>query len=247
MILALSSMQRFLGIIDISVIVLFLVAILIGSLVGFFKVILKIANVVCGFIFSLVFAERFSRFIGIFIRKPIYNHFYDKVANSKALSSVDESGDAKEQLAEVLSNYGLPKMLAKFISKYYSPSDASDVKHAICNSMASGITKVILTVIAFFILWIGLTIIFFILKKTIDRLRKNEGFKWFDGIMGALLMMFIFFIVIEIVFYIFTFVDSGKVYNFFRLDMRLGTHKGMPLARWFYEKNLIIAFMDMFF
>lgn len=247
MIFALASIQRFIGIMDISVIILFLVAILIGALIGFFKVILKIANVLCGFIFSLVFAERFSRFLGLFLRKPIYNHFYSKVSNSSALSGVDETGDAKEQLADVLSNYGLPKVLSKFISKYYSPSDASNVKHAICNSMASGITKVILTVLAFFILWIGLTIIFFILKKTIDGLRKNEGFRWFDGIMGSILMVFIFFVIIEIIFFVFTFADSGKIYNFFELDMRLGSHKGFPLARWFYEKNLVKAFMDMFF
>lgn len=247
MIMAISTMQKFIGIFDISIIILFLIAILIGILVGFFRMVIKVANVLCGFIFSLVFASKFSKVIGIFIRKPIYKHYYNKVASSKALSSIDETGDAQAEFVKALDNYNLPHAISKFIAKHYAPDNAADIKDSICSSIASGITKVILTVIAFFILWIGLSILFFILRKMVDGFRENKGFRIVDGTLGVILALLLCFVLVELLMYGFTYADSGKLYNFLSRDMRLETHKGIPIARWFYNKNLVRGFMDMIF
>lgn len=246
MVLGLEQMQKYIGVFDLTIIGIFILMLLFGALIGFFRIALKVANTLCGFIFSVVFASKFANVLGWFFRKPLYNHYYKKIAASKALSETT-SDNPQEALAEVLHNYGLPKMFAKYIANRYPADGASDVKESICNSFANGITKVILTIMAFFVLWIGLSIIFFIFKKLIEKFRENHSFKVFDGILGAILGLILAFVIVEIMMFTIDKVASGSFAEFVARDLRIEKSNGFPLARWFVEKNLISAFIDMFF
>lgn len=248
MLLSLISMQKYIGVFDLIIIGLLLVFLAIGILVGFFRIALKVANFVFGFFFSAVFASKFATFLGVFIRKPIYKHFYAKVGASKAMSSITEGMTANEALADVLKNYGLQKSIANYIAKNFKFKEADDVRHAICSAMASGITRFILIIISFFVLWIGLSVLFFFVRKFIVDLRENTGFKVFDGILGAILAIFLWFIFTEIMMFVVSLSSvNNSVALFVGRDMRLSTYRGFGLARWFYNKNLLKAFWDMIF
>ena len=242
------SLRDFIGYLDIAVILLLILSLIIGFLVGFARIVIKIANWVCGILISLIFCSRFAKVLGLLFRKPIYNHFYNKVSSSETIQNITSETTAQEGLQSALHDLGLPSWLAKFISKSFSGEAIGDVADTICDTIAKGITNAILMIMSFLILWIGISIIILLIKLHIEDLRENRGFRIVDGIFGSILGIIIMFMTLEIIFYIFTLADASDSFmNFLNIDMRLESGKGFGLARWFYKRNFIKAFLDLFF
>ena len=242
------SMQSVIGYLDIIVIALLALSLLIGFLIGASRILIKIANWISGLLISLIFCSRFAKVLGVLFRKPIYNHFYKKLEASDTIQSITAETEASDGLSGALHDLGLPKWLANFISKGYDGESVDDIADSICDTIASGITKSILLILSFVILWVGVSIIILLIKIHIDDLRDNRGFRTVDGIFGMILGAIIIFMFLQVAFYVLTLIDSSSaVKNFLEKDLRLTTKKGFGLARWFYKKNWIKAFLDLFF
>lgn len=242
------SLRNYIGYLDIAVIIFLILGLLIGFLVGFARIVIKFANWISGILISLVFCSRFATVLGYLFKKPLYHHFYNKVASSDTIKALTDETTAQEGLKMALHELGLPNWLAKFISQGFSSDAIDSAADVICDTIASGITKSILYIMSFLILWIGVSVIILLIKIHIEDLRENRGFRIVDGIFGSILGIIIIFIVLEIGFYILTLADaSDKVMSFLETDLRLSSRKGVGLARWFYNKNWIKAFLDLFF
>jgi len=242
------SLQNYIGYLDIAVIILLILGLLIGFLIGFARILIKFANWVSGILISLVFCSKFAKILGYLFKKPLYNHFYNKVSSSDTIQTLTDETTAQEGLQSALHELGLPNWLAKFISSGFSSDAIDSAADAICDTIASGITKSILYIMSFLILWIGVTVVILLIKIHIEDLRENRGFRIVDGIFGSILGIIIMFIILEVGFYILTLADaSNKVMTFLETDLRLSSGKGFGLARWFYNKNWIKAFLDLFF
>jgi uncharacterized membrane protein required for colicin V production len=242
------SIQKYIGILDIIVIVLLIVGLLLGFIIGFSRILIKIANWICGMFVSLILCAKFAKVLKWIFGDPIYNHFYKKVMNTESLQNLTGSETAQEGLAAVLKDLGIPGWLSKFISKGFSGESTASIAESISDTIASGITKAILLILSFVILWVGLSLIILLIKLHIEDLRENHTFMVIDGMLGSILGIIVMFFILEIVFYIVTLADaSNNVMNFLNRDMRLETYSGFGLARWFYSHNWIKAFLDLFF
>ncbi len=242
------SIQKYIGVLDIIVLVLLIVGLLLGFIIGFSRILIKIANWICGMFISLILCAKFANVLKWIFGDPLYNHFYKKVMNTETLQNLTGSETAQEGLTSTLKDLGIPGWLSKFISKGFSGESTTNIAETISDSIASGITKAILLVISFFILWIGLSLIILLIKLHIEDLRENHAFMVIDGIFGSILGIIVIFFVLEIVFYIITLLDaSHTIMDFLNRDMRLDTYSGFGLARWFYKHNWIKAFLDLFF
>lgn len=241
-------MQSFIGYIDIGIIVFALIMLIIGWKCGFLNVLLKIANFLCSLIMSFVLCPKFADFLGLFFKEPIYNHYYNKVWASEKLQALTSEADAQGQIQAVLQDSGVPKFIAKILSKQITVDDMETFKEQIASGFGNTVSKIILTVIAFFVLLIGLTIIFFILKKILNKFRENKAFKYIDGTLGLIFYTVLAFAIVTILMAIaHGIANIDSVNAFFIKDMRLETGGGVPIARYFYEKNLLINIINLLF
>lgn len=241
-------MQSFIGYIDISIILIVLIMLFIGWHFGFFNKLLKIANWLCGLIFSFVFCTKFADFLSLFMKEPIYNHFYNKVWSSDMLQNLTSEADAQSQVQAILQDSGVPKFLAKFFAKKITIDDVSLFKEQIAAGFGNSVSRIILVVLSFVILFIGITIIIFILKKILQAFRENKGFRIADGILGVIFYAALSFVVITILMAIARGLGNiDSIYSFFNKDMRLESLSGVPIARYFYTKNLLINLINLIF
>lgn len=242
-------MQSVVGYFDIGIIVIFLIMLFIGWHFGFFNKLLKIANWFCGLIFSFIFCTKFADFLALFMKKPIYNYFYNKASSNTVFDSITTEEEAQAAVSGVLNDCGLPKFLAKFFSKKITIDDMSSFKEQICSGIGNSISRAILIIISFIVLFIGTTIIFFILKKLVDAFRENKKFRVLDGILGVLFYAVLSFCLVTILMAICYALGSNtsSIYTFFNKDMRLESSSGVGIARYFYNKNLVVNLIKLIF
>ncbi|MGM9971952.1 MAG: CvpA family protein [Anaeroplasmataceae bacterium] len=236
-------MQKYIGILDLIIILLFILGMIIGCMYGFFRGALKIGNIVSGFLFSVVFAKPISKFLGLFLYDPLYNHYANKISGSSALDSLTGS----ENMIDVMESAGIPRFIAKLIAGSINPETVENLKETIVYKASNTITNAILIVISFFILLIGTSIFLFIIRKFIEALRESKGFRIFDGILGFISSVVIVFCIVTIIFFVLTFFKSGSVYSFLNTDLRLESQKGFGLGRWFYSHNILRTIFDIIF
>lgn len=248
--LMLFSIRNYIGIIDAVVILIFILGLFIGFKLGFFKVILKLGSIVSGLLFSICLAKPMSKFLGLFMYDFFYNKCDTKIRASQTFQDLTGVENAKEALTDVLSDAGIPSFMAKFISNRITIEQVEDLQNTIASKISNCFANFILCVIAFLLLLIGTSIILFILRKFIDKLREKKGFRIFDGILGVVFSVVVVSCIVTLVFFIFTFVaekPSSSFYIFLNKDLRLESGKGLGVGRWFYNNNMLRFFFDLIF
>lgn len=240
------GLTNYIGICEIVIILGLLVAIVIGFLFGFFRTLLKIGSIISGFLFSVCLAYPFSKLLYMIFGTPVYNKFYHKVEASDKWQSLNGTEDAREALAQVLKESGVP--FSEFISKRVDLSNVEDLKIAIADKISYLITSIIFVIIAFFVLLIGTSIILFILRKCLEKFRENKLFRFIDGILGVVASVAISLVVVMLVFFVFTLIGKdGSFYSWLSNDIRLESSSGFGLGRYLYDHNLLKGLWDLVF
>lgn len=242
------AMQKYVGIIDILIVLFILLLAFIGYKIGFFKTALKIGSVISGFVFSIALCKPFSKFLGLFFYKPLFNRYNRKVRSLEVFQKITGAENPNDALKDVLVDLNFPNKLANFIAKRVNVSDVENLQNSIANGISKIMANTILVVISFIVLLIGTAIILFIMRKFIETLRENNKFRVFDGILGIVFWLLIAFVIITIVFFILTFFSkSGGVYEFLNRDLRIESRKGFGLGRWFYSSNILRILFNLIF
>lgn len=242
------AMQKYVGIIDILIVLFILLLAFIGYKIGFFNTALKIGSVISGFVFSIALCKPFSKFLGLFFYKPLFNRYNRKVRSLEVFQKITGAENPNDALKEVLVDLNFPNKLASFIAKRVNVSDVENLQNSIANGISKVMANTILVVISFIVLLIGTAIVLFIMRKFIETLRENNKFRVFDGILGIVFWLLIAFVIITIIFFILTFFSkSGGVYEFLNRDLRIESRKGIGLGRWFYSSNILRILFNLIF
>ncbi len=242
------------GITDIIIFLLFIIMVLIGWKKGFFEKFIKIANSIFGLIFSIIFAGRFADFIGPrWLNALIQPKVYDNVISSQAIQNIN-GNNVSEGILNVLNELGFPnflsQMIAKIVDSNVTDTTIASLQSQIATSISNQMTRFIVVIIAFLLLFVGTSIMAFILKQIIKLLRTSKIFKTLDGILGLLFMTLIYFVVIYCAFIIISLImpiSSLTGFNDFMItDMQLNSD-AFRLSKYFYENNIIGNFFKIFF
>lgn len=244
----------FFGVTDIVIVALFLLALFVGYKVGLMSQVVKIASAICGLFTAILFAKPFAAFIGPkLLNAPIYDKIYNNVITSDQLSSLTSTSSVKEGVTQTLTNLGFPGFLSSFISSGVTSgctaSSLEDLKAQIASVIATQMTSVAVVVISFFLLWIGTTIVFWILKLLIHLFRANKFIRVVDGLLGIIFNAFVSIIVIYVLLLVVSVlmtIPSMTDFNTFMLtDMQLKTDS-FRLSKYLYDNNIIGNIIKMF-
>lgn len=244
----------FFGITDIIIVLLFIICFFVGWKKGFLEKFVNIANSIFGLITSIIFCGKFADFIGPkFLNNLIQPKLYDNVLSSSAMGNITNE-NISTAIDSLLSDMGFPSFLAKYIGQFFSANTTftttAELQDYVATMVSTQMTKLVVVVIAFVSLFIGTSILAFILKLIINVLRTGRLFKTIDGILGVVFMTLMFFIVLYVGLLVVSLVMQipamSGFNSFMMVDMQLGTEK-FRLSKYFYENNIIGNFFKMFF
>ena len=244
----------FFGIIDAVIVVLALLFMFIGYKRGFMN---KMVTIVC--VLVLIGLSFFlCGHLAAMLKD--YNIFYKGIndgVNASITSTMNELGSKATARVVFGRALHLPDWLAWFSGLFVS-SYADQVVTAEAQVGGQLLTTVIsdkatmfyMNLIAFAILFVGMLIIFIILKAITSSLRENSFVKVVDGIFGIALYLLIFAAIVSVVFFVLDIlVDKGVISSttgFIAEDFQLYDATKFSMSRWLLKGNLISVIRNLF-
>lgn len=223
------------SIISISIIVLALFFAILGYKLGFLTKFIKLANALCGFMFSLLFCSKLSNVF-------VYKIWGDEMALSFA-QNFKEKTPQIETTSDLLKELGLPSFIANNVDISLSLESAYTKLGETC-------AKFVCVIIAFCILFFGITVLCFLLKLLVAGIRKVVVVRIIDGIAGIIFYEILFYLFVCVVMVILSFVMQSNGLDGFREfiinDFGLNSD-GFRVSKELYQNNLIGNFFKIFF
>lgn len=230
----------FIGIIDIILIILFLVALIIGAKKGFLEKFRHLATGLIALIIAVLFARQFADMLignGVF-KESIYNNVYNNIITSEAFANGQDA-------TSILTSLGFPSIIASYLASGI-PVDLN-----IASSLANSVYNLFMVIISFAILLVGCWILSYIIKLLIKLLRNNIIIRIVDGLLGVILYGFLAICAIYIIFFIISLIIQIPGLEGFRdfitVDMQLNNPDEFRISKYFYENNILINFFKLFF
>ena len=230
----------FIGIIDIILIILFLVALIIGAKKGFLEKFRHLATGLIALIIAILFARQFADMLignGVF-KESIYNNVYNNIITSEAFANGQDA-------TSILTSLGFPSIIASYLASGI-PADIN-----IASSLANSVYNLFMVIISFAILLVGCWILSYIIKLLIKLLRNNIIIRIVDGLLGVILYGFLAICAIYIIFFIISLIIQIPGLEGFRdfitVDMQLSNPDEFRISKYFYENNILINFFKLFF
>ena len=235
-------------ILDIIIVVATLLFMFIGYKVGFVRVILKIASIFSGLIVAIVLTSTVTKLaFGWGMMHGLSDKMTDKVMANETFQTYCESGGGEDGAAAVLESLGFPKFLAKLVGN--SVGAGAGTPEEVARHIGDGIAKAVLTVIVFFVLLFGMSIIFWIIKKLFGSLRESVGLiRFIDGVLGIALFLCFYIIAVDIFFTVIA-ANIEKTTSFItwmNTQLHLSDEK-FGIAKYVYEHNVIKNIFAIFF
>ena len=229
------SYYNYVSIVDIILILAIIVFIVIGFKKGFLTKFLSLANSLCGFVFSLLFCKRLS---DVFTFKIWGDNMTAYFANN-----FSQKHPELQSTEDILNALGLPSFITKNISVDLSPND-------FYQSLGRVYASIICAVISFLILFIGVSVICFVLKLIVAACRQSKIIHFIDGVLGVLFYLILTYLGVCILLFALTFVMQANglqgIQNWVINDFQLQSEK-WRLSKFLYENNIIGNFFKIFF
>lgn len=223
------------GIIDIIVVLVLILFVLIGVKFGFLNNVANIVSKFCGFFIALIFSPSLGRFIN--------NHFFDEgKIHDNIYAAVDGKVSSilndEATLDSVVDSLGFPSIIDNYIKSGIKNYDAT----SIVNEITSRITYVFAVIIAFLILFIGIRIVCFIIKKLSEKTKKEPALSTIDSLLGGVFCFIVGMVVIYMLLLIVTEISNIPKLSGFReflvIDMQLESTE-FRLSKYINDNNVI--------
>ena len=233
----------FIGLIDIILIVLALIVMFLGFRKGFMKKALGIVGIIAIIIFAFLYAGQLADWmtkVGIPPAEAIYNRVYDK-----ASISFPEGASGQDIFQQVFGNF-LGTVVYFLIGKPQLSTES------FAEFAATNMTHFVMTIIAFFVIVIGVLIVIGILKLIANLLRESKLIQVIDGVLGALLSLALFAAVVCVVLMVFRLVIEnqtsieGGFLRWFCDDLHLDDDS-FRITKALYNHNVIYNLVHIFF
>ncbi len=222
---------------DLIVVAVLLIAFFLGFKVGFLTYALKIASIFTGLIMTLI------------IVTPIKNAVMDSSIGESEIqyyAEMIESSDyyvlGGDSLQELLVDIGIPSFFASILDSLII-TDGNDIVY----SVATAIAGIVMWLKVFFIVLIATTLLMFILKVFIKRIRKWTFIKFIDGVFGVAISFFLTFLCGYTMLSIIIFTTDAGMFSSFGSFMDNQLEQSIGVYRMFYEHNFIYNFINLIF
>ena len=231
----------FCGILDIILVLGIIVSLIIGAKKGFLQKFISMGSWIMALILAFIFCGRLA---DLFINNNIIvgsirENILTNIKSTEAfqLGATDPAVFFKE--------LGFPSIIASMIGSTIG-MDAEGIALEITN----GVSRAFMVVISFLILFFGILIGLLVLKLLVKLVRQATLVKVVDGILGVVLYGFIALVTIYVSFFVLSLLMQIPSFeglrNFMIIDMQLNTDK-FRLSKYFYENNILINFLKLFF
>ncbi len=232
---------KFCGILDIILVLAIIVSLIIGAKKGFLEKFISMGSWLMALILAFIFC---SRLADLFIANNIIvggirENILTNIQNTEAFKS------GATDPTKFFEELGFPNIIANLINNSVD-MDAT----TIANNLADGISRMFMVVISFLILFFGILIGLLVLKLIVKLIRQATLVRVVDGILGVGLYGLLSIITIYVAFFVLSLLMQIPAFdalrNFMITDMQLNTDK-FRLSKYFYENNILINFLKLFF
>ena len=236
---------KYVGIVDVFIVIGFIVSIILGIKKGFLTKIIGIASGICGLLFALLFCVKFANGVLYpWFGTDLQNHFYTNIMANETFANM-----TSESAVDVMSSLGIPSFIANLILNN-SASSAEEFAQSVATNLANLATTASLIVISFIILFFGTTIIFFLLKLLVKLLRTSKFVRVVDGILGLVLYSVLFYIILQVIFFVIIIIYNKAgltgFNEFVQYDI-LGQEASFRLSQWFFMNNFFGNLIGLLF
>lgn len=232
---------KIVGLVDIIIIIGIIIFAIIGYKKGFSKKILSPLTILLFIGISIVFCSQLAELL---ISNNIGNGIYENYYNQ--LSIVIDATGYKDLLVRGL---GLWDFLADFLANNIAKMGDFDIDTAAIFS-AVYITKLILTIICFFVIFIALIIVAAILRAIGKTGQKVKLIRVIDGLLGIVCYVAIWAVIVCLLFFVLSYAIDfewlSSVKEFLIVDMKLEDDT-FRISKIIYEGNFIKNFIDFIF
>ena len=237
-------------ILDLSIIALLIILCFIGYKVGFLVTLIKIASGISGLIMAIIFTQPTTRVLtNLDVDSNLENKIYYNITSSEAFVKYNELGANEEGLGLLIEELGIPKFMANIISHNIADNFNPD---NIAHLIADNVSFVIFCVITFFGILFFSSLLFFVIKKIVQKTRKKIGvFRFIDGVLGIGFYFATYVIFLYLGFCILYLLmpalpQESSFVIFMKEQLYLGTNQ-FGIAKHFYEENIFINFFNLLF
>lgn len=238
------------GIIDIVLVIGAILFFIIGYKKGFIKKIISLAGILVVLIFSFIYCGQFAQFL--IHHDVFYPDIYQNI-NTNILTNLEGKNIAADAtVVDVLvEGLNVPRFIANLIGNgVMNQGSELPTAAAMADAIAQYLSTTLMSIIAFFILAVGIFVITLILKLIASVLRTNKLVRFVDGILGSLLYVTIFACIVCVIFCILSyFMDKewfSSARQWLEVDMQLNTDK-FRISKFVYNGNILKRFLDLFF
>lgn len=228
------------GKIDLAIIIIMLLFVLFGFIKGFMKQILSVANWLLSLIGSFLFVKPFSALLS---KTAIATSINGKVANwiatkGATFNEMIEPGRIKEQIAQGISELGLPKFIAEAIASGINIGGAEG-DMTLAEVLAPSIGSIILTVVSFIMLFILLMIILKIIFNLLNNVFDEGILGAVNRLLGGVLGLIKGGVLVSLVMLLLSTISGiiPALNNFLVADL----DSGIGIGKFFYENNPLLA------
>lgn len=234
----------------IAYIVLILLFIFIGLKKGFINSLLSLVGVLASFIIAFLLAKP--------IGNALFSSFGTGLTNTIDASIVAKypelgqpiSGSVEAVLPNILTSIGIPSGLHGMIIPFIVSSiPASATNIVLSTYISGGLSNLVYIVGSFLVLFILLTIIFFIVKLVTKKLiKKIKLVSWVDKLLGFLTYGAIAVVIIAVFSYGLTFFVSlnNGFSDAIIAQLHLNDDTIMTPSKWIYEYNILQKIFDAY-
>ncbi len=235
---------KYVGIIDVIIIILAIIFIILGAKKGFLQKAIKIGNWIFGIIFAFLFCVKFANdVLYTWFGESLKSSIYENVKNNPSFTNITTT----EEALTVLESLGIPNFLGNII---LANVDAASVVASIADNISNIVTSAVLIVCSFLFLWLGTTLICFVLKILVKILRTSKFIRIIDGILGVVLYIVMLYILIQIVFFVIILIYRNanlEGFNAFVDNDILGVNASFRISRYIFNTNFLANFIALLF
>lgn len=233
---------KIIGVTDIIIVLFIIGALIFGIKKGFLEKFLSLASWIVALIISFIYCGRFASFLTDF--DIFYPNIHDNVMQN--IQSTEAFQNPNATAADFFKELGFPSI----ISNYIGDKIGIDAE-GIALKLADEISSLFMVVIAFLCLFFGILILVFILKLFVKLIRQSTLVRVVDGILGFFLYGFLAICTIYVLFFALSLImqipQLEKFRDFMIVDMQLDNPNEFRLSKYFYENNILINFLKLFF
>lgn len=233
------------GLIDIFIILLAIIAIIVGYVRGFMKKMLSWV----GFLILIAFAILFTTQIAHFCisHNIIYPSIYDKI-----FGKVDgwlSAHQYKSYSVTIEKSFGIPAFLATIFSLLMGNPKINKAEGAPSYQVqvSTKISESIMNVIAFLIIFVIVLIFMAILKIICAKARENKVVRVTDGLLGIALYLVLLMFTLSFIFFVTKLVYDAKWFpnfnKFLEKDLQLNSNK-FRISKSIYQSNIFESIKD---